>query len=326
MAANVSPLPPSAQDLLTERAGFDGVFVAAIAYGALFMLYVQLLQVLSSRPQRGRLFWAIAVYSTMLYLSATLSIGGMLKFTEIAYIDERDYQPGGPVGYRRDFASNGTNEMSRVCTIIVPWLGDILMLYRLMVLWNFRWWLLVVPGPLYIARVSLSIPMLISETRPNDTFWASKFDTYSTAFYALCVSFNGLVTILIAVRLIMMRKRVTSILGMLGASFYTSPVTTFVESGAFFSLWSLTYVLTKTQNSYTQAIFLQPYVHIQSITRMLIVLRMAQNRAWSSDLVTATTGGNLDWQVASTHSIPLYEIPAASPEKRHLPHKFQEGV
>ncbi|KAF8879381.1 hypothetical protein BD779DRAFT_1154576 [Infundibulicybe gibba] len=285
--------------------------------GALFMLYVQLVQVLSSRPKRGRLFWAIVVYSTMLYLSATLSIGGMLKFTEVAYVDERDYPNGGPVGYRKDFASNSSNAMSRVCTIIVPWLGDVLMLYRLMVLWNYRWWMLIIPGPLYIARVSLSVPMLISETRPGDPSWASKFDTYSMAFYALCVSLNGLITVLIALRLIMMRKQVNSVLGVLGASFYTSPVTLFVESGAFFSLWSLTYVLTKATNNYTQTIFLEPYAHVQGITRMLIVLRMAQNRAWSKDIITATVGGILDWQVASTHSILCMRC------QRHPPRKLK---
>lgn len=59
---------------------------------------------------------------------------------------------------------------------------------------------------------------------------------------------------------------------------------------------------------------------------MLIILRIAQDRAWSKDLVTATTRGVLDWQVSSTHSVPLHDDPSGSLTltNRTIPRKLQE--
>lgn len=56
------------------------------------------------------------------------------------------------------------------------------------------------------------------------------------------------------------------------------------------------------------------------------MLRMAQDRAWSKDLVTASHTGVLDWQVSSTHSIPLHDAPSSSGAslEKSLPRKFRE--
>lgn len=58
----------------------------------------------------------------------------------------------------------------------------------------------------------------------------------------------------------------------------------------------------------------------------MIMLRMAQDRAWSKDLVTASHTGVLDWQVSSTHSIPLHDAPSSSGAslEKSLPRKFRE--
>jgi hypothetical protein len=39
---------------------------------------------------------------------------------------------------------------------------------------------------------------------------------------------------------------------------------------------------------------------------------MAQDQAWSKDVVTASARGVMDWQVSSTHSVPLRDITQAS--------------
>lgn len=66
----------------------------------------------------------------------------------------------------------------------------------------------------------------------------------------------------------------------------------------------------------------------QGITRMLIILRMAQNRAWNKDIVTASARGVLDWQVSSSHSIPLHDVPPASVSVANvkLPQKYREDT
>lgn len=107
-------------------------------------------------------------------------------------------------------------------------------------------------------------------------------------------------------------------------------MTTFVESGGFFTIWGTVFLILRSRDSLFQWAFFFPIPFImvsnkpsllrrtlnnnllQGVTRILIVLRLAQDRAWSKDLVDATHHGILDWQISSTHSIPLYDVPSTS--------------
>jgi hypothetical protein len=110
----------------------------------------------------------------------------------------------------------------------------------------------------------MSIPLLISVTRPNEQtmIWRDKSVTYSTVFYALCLSLNLFVTTMIAVRIYMLRKQVETVAGKLHADFYTSFVTIFVESGAFFTAWTMTHVIMSARkNNHVEILLLpNPYV------------------------------------------------------------------
>ncbi|GLB39394.1 hypothetical protein LshimejAT787_0605560 [Lyophyllum shimeji] len=309
-------------DLQAERSCFHGTLIATLAYGALLMLYTQLTQVLLSRPKRGKMYWAIVAYSSVLFCLATIAIAGMLKYTELSFIDNRNY-PGGPLVYWRGHLTNKIHVMGQTSVTLVPWIGDVIMLYRLYVIWNSNRLIVVLPALLYVARVAMSIPLLVSQTRPEDSWWATKSQLYAVTFYSLCVSLNIFVTVAISLRIYLIREKVGTIMGKLHASFYTGFVTIVVESGAFFTIWALVYVILMSRESVAGDTFLLPYTHVLGITRMLIILRMAQDRAWSKELVTATASGVMDWQVSSTHSIPLHDVPASSATS--LARKYQES-
>ncbi|KAF8956563.1 hypothetical protein BDZ97DRAFT_1925367 [Flammula alnicola] len=329
----------------TNQANFDGVMLAALAYGengphvprwleithfqivhptgALIMLYIQITQVLLRRPKRGgRKFWIIIIYSTVLFPLTTFAFAGKFKFTEELYLALPNF-PDGPEAYMKEHAEDWPNLMSQVCTTIVPWFGDLLMLYRVMVVWNYQWWLLVLPGSIYLTRVGLSIPLLIVQTRPESDL-SRHYDLYGTVFYSLCLSLNITTTTLICVRLYTMRHKAERVLGTLQASLYNSSITMFVESGAFFTVWSLTYVISRATGSWVGDIFLEPYSYIIALTRMLIVLRMAQDRAWSREIITAADDGVLDWQVTSTNSVALNNASEQPDGQENLPKKFRD--
>ncbi|KAG6889606.1 hypothetical protein C0995_016132 [Termitomyces sp. Mi166 len=316
---------PPADDLVLDRSLFNGTLVSTLAYGALVMLYAQLTQVLLSRPKRGKMYGAIVGYSTLLFCLATIAMAGSLKFAETIFVDNR-LDPAGPKNYWDSHLMNKVHIMSQVCVTLLPWIGDIMMLYRLYIIWNSNRLIIVFPSLLYISRVAMSIPLLIAQTRPSDTWWAAQTQLYSTIFYSLCVSLNLFVSIAVALRLFWIRQKVEEIMGKLHASFYTGFVTIIVESGAFFTIWGLTYVVLMSRNSNASLTFLLPYTHVLAITRMLIALRMAQDRAWSKELASATAGGILDWQVTSTHSIPLHDVPASSTSMNSMARKYQESL
>jgi nitrate reductase NapE component len=301
-----------------NRASFEGVMISALAYGALIMLYIQISQVMLRRPKRsGRTFWFIVLYASALFPLTTVAFAGKFKFTEDMFLALPDFL-GGPIEYTLAHAADRSNVMSQICTTLVPWFGDILMLYRLMVVWNYRWSLLIVPTMIYLTRVGLSIPLLIAQTQPHSSQPA---ELYGRIFYALCLSLNIICTSLICIRLHTMRHKAERVLGNLQASLYNSATTMFVESGAFFTLWSMVYVITRSRSSWVQSVFLEPYSYIIALTRMLIILRMAQDRAWSKDIINAADTGVLDWEVSSMNSVALNNGMAAG--HGNLPKMFQ---
>lgn len=81
-------------------------------------------------------------------------------------------------------------------------------------------------------------------------------------FYCLCLSMNIYLSIFICTRLYMLRHKAEKVLGTLQASLYNSSITMFVESGSFFTVWSLVYVISFAANGWVQDIFLQPYSYI----------------------------------------------------------------
>jgi len=301
-----------------NQASFDGMMLSALSYGALVMLYFQVTQVLLRRPKRDRIFWCIIFYSTGLFPLTTIAFVGKFSFAQTMYM-EFSGEPLAVKTYILANSRNWANVMSQIGITLVPWFGDVLMLYRLMVIWNNKWLLVLIPGFCYLARLAMSLPLLISLTQDVDMTHAS---TYGTTYYSLCVTLNTIVTLLIAVRLHMLRPKAERVLGKLQASLYTSPSTIFVESGAFFTLWAITYLVSRVSNSWFQDIFLQPYSYLIGLTRMLIILRMAQDRAWSRDIIKATDTGVLDWEVSSVNSLPLN---FANPDmQQKLPNKFRE--
>jgi nitrate reductase NapE component len=311
------PLPASVPR--ANQAFFEGLMLASLAYGALVMLYIQVTQVLVRRPRRGRLFWFIVFYSTALFPLITIAFIGKFKFVEQFYVDQ-----GGSVGaYLKNNASQRSNVLSQICVTLVPWFGDVLMLYRVLVLWNFKWALIVLPAAIYLSRVAMSIPLLISQTRQVPGLNA---EAYGRVFYILCVSLNLMCTFLISLRLFMIRHKAERVLGSLQASLYNSSITMFVESGAFFTFWSITYLILKLKKSWAQDIFLQPYSYVLALTRMLIILRMAQDRAWSKELIIAADTGVLDWEVSSINSSSLNVSKPPGGSEQKLPNKFREDA
>ncbi|KAF8816433.1 hypothetical protein BYT27DRAFT_7127882 [Phlegmacium glaucopus] len=301
----------------TGQAFFDGILLACLSFGALMMLYVQLVQVLRGRPKRDRIFWGIVVYSSVMFLLATMAIIGGIRLAELIYVTHQLSIPDAQPQAAR--LSLWPNVMGQASSTLLPWFGDILMLYRLLVFWKHQRWIIIFPGLLYLAHVSISVPLLISQTQLKyNMTWQHP---YKIAFYSLCVSLNVVFTSLVCVRILMIRSKAEKVLGKLQASFYNSSLTLFVESGAFFTIWSVVYLITLLTDSWVKYIFLLPYPYIFAITRILIIMRMARNRAWSKDIITAAIDGELEWQISSRSSMPLRNVPEFAGPHQNSPQK-----
>jgi hypothetical protein len=114
--------------------------------------------------------------------------------------------------------------------------------------------------------------LLIAYTKPHDPAWVARLPAYATTYYSLSVGFNIFVTFMICVRFWMMRRKLEAVMGKLHASFYTSTVTMFVESGAFFTLWAVAYLVMRTRGSFVREIFLLPYGHVLVRSRLILAV------------------------------------------------------
>lgn len=108
--------------------------------------------------------------------------------------------------------------------------------------------------------LAISIPLLITTVQSGQPF--SSPPRSQIIYYSLYFSFNLVLTILICLRIFMMRHKAVKVLGKLQASFYVSLITLCVESGAFFTIWSMVYLICFLRNSWVQDVFLQPYSYI----------------------------------------------------------------
>ncbi|KAG6826140.1 hypothetical protein H0H92_000995 [Tricholoma furcatifolium] len=123
---------------------------------------------------------------------------------------------------------------------------------------------------------------------PSSSLWASTSINFTLPYFCTSLALNIVSTLVIVARLLYFRHRVSSSLGAGYGSQYTTIAAMLVESAAIYSVSSL--------------LFLVPFIvghPIQNvIAPLLIILRVAQGRAWSRDTV-----GNMK---SINHSTPIH--------------------
>ena len=77
------------------------------------MIMMQLSQILCLRPKRGRLFWGMVVYSSLVFVLSTAAVGGRFRFAELMYVENRNYASGF-AGYLIDHMNRWENVLNHV--------------------------------------------------------------------------------------------------------------------------------------------------------------------------------------------------------------------
>ncbi|KAG7452005.1 uncharacterized protein BT62DRAFT_275787 [Guyanagaster necrorhizus] len=310
-----APAGESAADLLVERSNLNGMALSLVAYGILFTMAIQCYSgLLSMRARRGTTQWWLWIYVTTVLALATVAIGGNQKFTEMTYIDYRDY-PGGPNAFTTDFYATPINLM---CFIYVSlgWFADGLVLYRFFVIYNRSIWVALVPAVLFLAGIGTSTGLVVSIAKSEESFWANSSVHFGIAYWTISVSLNVIFTCLIITRLLIIRRQVKAIIGSSHGTHYTSIVAILVESASLYSGWALVFLITYARNSWVQNILLPPLGQIQGIAPLLIIMRVVSGRAWSKS--TDFNTSSMQFTPASyqrsgpTNLVPLNHLSSCS--------------
>jgi len=229
-------------------------------------------------------------YCCLIFTLATIGFAMNVKFIQMTYIDYRNY-PGGPNAFTFEQYTLPINVTTVAVYVLMNWFSDGLMLYRFMVIYQNRYVLLIIPGLIYAGIVAMSLAMLTYTLKPEIGFFGEITIKFGTAYWALSISLNIIITTAIAGRLLKMRAAIRKVLGPKHSSPYTSVLSMIVESAALYTAWALMFLVPFARQDTFQNIVLPALGQVQGIAPLLIILRVAQGKAWTSNTADSTTMG-----------------------------------
>ncbi|KAF8645371.1 hypothetical protein AX16_007874 [Volvariella volvacea WC 439] len=288
MDPSYAPPGESDFDLYVERSNLNGVILSAVAYGMLLTIAVQALLLFLKPPKGRRISWPLVVYLGVVVTLATIGLGGNIKFNQMTFIDHRNY-PGGPNAFTVDFYQHPINMMAFASYTVLGWVADGLVLWRFSLMYNNNHLLCIFPGLMYLGAIVSLISLLVSMTRPAASLWSTRAVQFGIAFWTLSISFNVISTLAISGRLFYVRHRIKKAMGAEPSGMYTSIASMLIESAAIFSIWGLVFLICFARDTPFQNIVLPTFGQIQGVAPALILLRVAQGRAWTKDTAVSVS-------------------------------------
>ncbi|TFK24221.1 hypothetical protein FA15DRAFT_555589, partial [Coprinopsis marcescibilis] len=274
-----SPPGASQWDMFNESCTLNGLILAGVTYGILFTIASQSVFLFFERPKQSRSNWIIYYTFAMLVL-ATIGFGGNTRFIEMTFVDYRSF-PGGPNAFTVAFYSYWVNMLAFGCYMVMSWLADGLVLYRFILIYDFRMIMLPIPALMYMGVIATSICLAVSMTRPGADFWSQSAVTFAIAYWSLSLALNVSLTMLISGRLFFMRRRMKKLMGSQHSTPYLSLLNMLIESAALYSVWVIVFIGLYASNSPVQHVVFPPLGQIQGIAPLLIIFRVSQGKAWT---------------------------------------------
>lgn len=90
---------------------------------------------------------------------------------------------------------------------------------------------------------ALSIIELVIAGKPGGNFFGGRTINFGTPYYAITISLNVIVTILISVRLLRLSRAISKVLGRDSSRMYTNVVAILAESAAPYSIVGLMFLI-----------------------------------------------------------------------------------
>ncbi|KAM6498921.1 hypothetical protein JOM56_006869 [Amanita muscaria] len=281
-----------------EHAYYIGNYTSGILYGIEIVMYTVCMNKLlfskrHRRFQSSRLF--LSVFSTLLFILITIDISTNAVWGEQMWITFRD-EPGGVPLFIETQVSVWYETLSSTSVVVMIFMGDALLIYRLYIIYDSNLWLVVLPCLTWCTALALAIIQLVISGTPGGNFFNGKTIDFGTPYYALTISMNVVITSLICFRLLYYSRRIKRILGAETAKTYTGVAAILIESAAPYSLVGLMFLIPYTQKSGTAIAFGQVWAKMTCLSPQLIILRVTSGRAWGKDTLDyhsrSTPGGS----------------------------------
>ncbi|CAL1697332.1 unnamed protein product [Somion occarium] len=228
------------------------------------------------------------------------------------------------------------NVLSLAAYIIGNVLADALLLWRCQVIWAASMgrranYFMIFPGIMLLGSIAMAIMYAFETASPTAGFFSKRSINFALPYFAISLSLNIILTLMIVAVMLGRKRRGREIFGDTYGRHYTSVSTMFIESAAIYSIISILLLPTYAVQHPINQIWLGLSPSVQMIASYLIIYRVIQGRAWSTDTFAKTNNpassiafsssyGHSATRVAggagSTNTIPLHSLPDDSKSGR----------
>ncbi|KAF8351033.1 hypothetical protein F5887DRAFT_935605 [Amanita rubescens] len=277
--------------LFLEKTFMTSNFVAGIGYGVQLLMYAICASYLwNRRNPAGRIRFLHLAYITVLILLESLFVASSTWTLEEMYINNRNY-PGGPMAWFL-VTQNAPENTFFASLFSLTFLSDLLVLWRCWVVWDSPrkrtpYMIISFPALVLLSSVALGIIWAYRSCQPGLSGMYSSYPlVIGTIYYAGSLGANIVLTTLIIFRLLLHRSTVSKTLPDEYARPYSTVVAIVVESALLYTIFALAFVISYALNNPINQVFMCMGSACQQIAGYLIILRVAQGRAWPSNTVT----------------------------------------
>ncbi|KAF7293995.1 hypothetical protein MKEN_01445600 [Mycena kentingensis (nom. inval.)] len=277
-----------------ERNFIAGDCIAGVGYGAQLVLFISCARFLWQRRRHGRQPMFLIAYMTLMLLIESLFLAVQARTVQMVYIDNRNF-PGGPWEFFLQSQTAAVNVMFLTTLFLLTFLSDLLVLWRCFVIWQasgqtmVAWIVTAFPAVLIFGSFILGTLWTHYSTQPAESFYSTLPLHIGTAYYAVSLGANIILTLLIMGRLASYRRTLLDSLPADLANHYISLATVIVESAALYSIFAILFLITYAIEHPTNQVWLGVASSFQQIANMLIIYRLAEGSAWQKDTLTTKT-------------------------------------
>lgn len=208
-----------------------------------------------------------------------------------AFTTHRAY-PGGPRAWIRSGKYGDLCIAGNICIFCSIWLSNGFLLYRAIVYYNTRQWILIPPFLLYIGSLVTGGLYIAEHFDHNSEIKQAAFAVPSVICAALC---NIAIVFTIALRLLWYRHLVRQVVGRGRKEHrepYNSMLAILVESAGLYATFSVVYIISYTLHSVVARMVVATLVNVRGISSFLIILRLVKQHS-SNETSRLDTGNGV---------------------------------
>jgi len=282
----------TADTIMLERMFVAGDFISGVGYGIELVLYLFCARHLWKARRIRSMSSFLLAYITLLLCVETIFEIAQAHTVQMIYIDNRNY-PGGPWAYFLATQNLPIDVVFIASLFSLTFLADLLVLWRCWVIWRafgkyVAYLVIAFPSLLLLGSFIMGTLWTLQSSKPGLSLYSALPLAYGTSYYAISLGANIILTILISARLLMYRRAVVDILPKEHANDYVSLFAILVESASLYSIFALIFLITYALNQPVNSVFLTIASFTQQIANYLIIVRVAQGRAWHRETPAET--------------------------------------